>query len=570
MTKLIKHLSIVIIAVLAPLLCIIEPKCYALATEKNITPASIKAMQSPTFLEVIDQNIYIFDKETNCILLRKAAIPSASENLEIEASLELEGLVAIEKTENGLIALTNNGGDAQISLVSKDLKTTTPFSLSRENYPLSSVIDISYYNNTLFMLTSSGEINKFTVSETALNQTIETITKATLYPDLEGKNITHISHYEDEMIIAATNGVYKLNLNSYSFQKVLDTTSITSLSYNGSTAFVLKGNNTLYSISSLGSVDTKTFSQSLSGLTATKTKVYLSSQNTHQVFEYNGASLVDMQINKTIAPTLFKVEDYIYQIASVELSLYLQPYSINPKLTVQQGVTLTIIGESQAPADFYFVLYSLNQENHYLYLKKADAQNTSKFSSTLHSFVAIRQTKVYSKPSLTCDSLNSVLATYPAQTKVYAGQEVIETSQGNFHRVLLEDGNYGYSLSSCLEPLKSVVELTLKCNAKTKRESTLFENANGTGEIIHLAKNTRIKLLEELSPNKSYIKASYEDENGIIYTGYILSDNIDPDGLSTLQVLGIILIVINLVVLSLIVVVKTKSKKWNKKEAEKV
>ena len=104
------------------------------------------------------------------------------------------------------------------------------------------------------------------------------------------------------------------------------------------------------------------------------------------------------------------------------------------------------------------------------------------------SFVAIRQTKVYSKPSTICDGLNSVVSTHLAQTKVYASQEIIHTNQGNFHRILLEDGSFGFAQASCLEPLKSVVELTLKCNAKTKRETTIFESNQGTGEIITIAK----------------------------------------------------------------------------------
>ena len=151
-----------------------------------------------------------------------------------------------------------------------------------------------------------------TRTDSTLNQTFETITKSLLYPDLEGESITHISHHNDIMYISATNGVYKLNLTTQNYQKVLNITDVTGLSYNGTNAYVLSGTNTLFVLPQTGEIETEYFSLSFSGIASSETCAYLSSKATHQVFEYNGASLKDMQINKTISPNLFDSEDFLY------------------------------------------------------------------------------------------------------------------------------------------------------------------------------------------------------------------------------------------------------------------
>ena len=124
------------------------------------------------------------------------------------------------------------------------------------------------------------------------------------------------------------------------------------------------------------------------------------------------------------------------------------------------------------------------------------------------------------------------------------------------------DGTFGFIKYSAVQSTRGNYELTTPCNAKIKRATTLFENADGTTIIITLEKGTRVAMQEETAPTKDYIRIEYQDTNGIIYSGYVLADDIDPDGLSTLQILGLILVGTNLALLITILAIKRNSRKW--------
>lgn len=545
-------------------------------THKGIKTANAESpllhLQTPTKSAILGEDIYIFDETTSSLIKRPRRAPIGTEQIEITSSKHIEGVMALESTENGIIALIKEDEEITLTLISPSL-TDSDLTFFAPYYSKNFVIDLSYDNGTLFLLTSQGEIDKFTLTETTLTRTTGKFTKSDI--GLSSSDIYQISHQDETMFILSSSALYKVNTTTLSNQEITLSTSVSSISYEGNNLFALNSNNTLFIVSNSSEITTKTLTHgyTLSGLSSSSDNIaYISSPNSHQMLEYNLSQdkLTDLKVNETILPAINSANNFRYITLNKSTSLYLQPYSVTPKLGLEAGSKLTIIGSApgEYSNEFYYVLIETATKNEYLYLKKET--NDTNFSETLiqsaqGKFVAIRRVKLYSFPSINKDSLNIESESFLPQTEFEANSEIISSGINSFLKITMPNGEVKFAPAESLQPLKSAVELTLKCNAKTKRETTLTENENGTGEIIKISKNTRIKLLEEVSPNKKYIKASYQTESGITYTGYIFTEDVDPDGLSTLQILGLILIIINILVLMLIVIIKQKSRKWKLK-----
>ena len=97
MTKLKNIFAIAISLMCAMLFINVAPNKVAAATEQNSSQSGFKALQSPSLVEVLDDYIYIYDQQSNCIISRTVQVPQANETAEIQASLEIEGLTNLQK-----------------------------------------------------------------------------------------------------------------------------------------------------------------------------------------------------------------------------------------------------------------------------------------------------------------------------------------------------------------------------------------------------------------------------------------------------------------------------------------
>ena len=507
---------------------------------------------SPTALAVTSTHIYVADNATQKILSYDKITKEQTSIAQIPRVQKL--LIS----GDNLYALNTLDSDNHSLLrIDFDLSNVTSIAFPT-SYPTENILDITISGSTVYVLRSGGNIDQLTVIGNTLNMGFGSTTSTStlnllnaVYSELNSINVR-----EGKLVLTTPTCVYELNLSNSSVKEVFKSTNDNILHATSTHVITTSGN--LIELESKSKIQTGL--TSCSGLASADGVIYLSSSNTHKVFKIESEQLTDLCLNPAIVPLTLSANNLVHIKLLDSTNLYLEPYSVSPCMEIESGTHLTVIGTYD---NFYYCMV-VGEINNYVYLNR----NTSNFETinigmTSTKFTATRSTKIYSLPSTNNDEKNRVIGTIDASEGIMVkNSTIIENSNGELFYLVEHGDSYGFVRATFVQSTKGLIELTTPCNAKTKRSTTLFENANATGTILTLEKGTRIALKEEIAPTKEYILVEYQDTNGVVYTGYILADDIDPDGLSTLQILGLVLVGTNLTLLLTILLIKKRSKKW--------
>lgn len=504
----------------------------------------------PTHVSNLNDALYVYDDY----------------NQEIRSGAKSISLPGVKKlTNNGtyLFALTETQSGKDLVVVEPDLTSSTPLSFTLESFQKEKITDFAVNGDKVYILKSDGNIDWFTVTGTTLSLP-NTLSKDNI-PTIQGSDITLTT-------IETSGDKLHLTTDRISFNLDPETYGVTELTRIENDARILKTDKEYALTSDNCIIDTNTGTHfdtlcevNITGFTASDGILYITSATTHQVFKYEIAteSLTDLKINPDVTISRYSPQNFIHIKLSEIGKFYYMPYSVNITLELEPGSYVNVIGES---GDFYYCLITTKTENSFLFLKKITLHESLNLGSNGGNFTATRNIKVFALPTTIEDDINSSLKEISAGTEIEVmTSSTLQNTYGDLFYVTKVGETYGFVRSNFLQSMRGTVELTNHNNAKTKRATTIYENADGTGEIIELARGTRIALLEDPAPNKTYLLAEYQDAKGVVYTGYVFSEDIKKDGLSTLQILGLILIVANITVLTMIILIKRRSRKWKVK-----
>lgn len=96
-------------------------------------------------------------------------------------------------------------------------------------------------------------------------------------------------------------------------------------------------------------------------------------------------------------------------------------------------------------------------------------------------------------------------------------------------------------------------------NASIRKESAVYDiNLNETEMTIK--QNQRVYLYEGFDSKKEYTAIQFSLEDGSVFNGYVLTENIAPDGVSRLLIIGIPLILATVTIVLSIVLIRKKKK----------
>lgn len=132
--------------------------------------------------------------------------------------------------------------------------------------------------------------------------------------------------------------------------------------------------------------------------------------------------------------------------------------------------------------------------------------------------------------------------------KVYYGEVFsVLSEQDEFYEIAYETEVAGFILTAyALDTSFKSPQIFLDTNAIIINSSFVYKLIGDefvkVDEIV-LDINTRIKILDGYDINKTYCKTTFDYE-GEIYTYYILTENINPDGISSRFVTAIMLIIV--------------------------
>lgn len=556
-----KNVLIFMFAFVFMVLCFQFPnKTTAKAEEKFI-------LTSPTQIVAIEDSIFVADKTTGKLVKYAKDITPSSQGVQPLATIELTDIKTLEACQNGIVVLTQNASSSKLYLIDTNLSSVSEITFELDySSSLAKVVDIAIKDSTFYALRDSGDIDQFTFISSTKLSLAGTHSKQN-YMSEQQNQIIGIDIIDGNFSFKTTTESYFLAIPGLTKQLKLQLSENETFVFSsGKYAITSSGN--IVDASVAGSSVIFTYEGNPSGFFATGNEIYITDSLNHSIclVDAENKTITDLQINEEILLNNLSPENYIQIKVNEVTPLYNQPYSITPTLSVNVHTNLNVIATYN---NYYYCLVIENGENHFLFLNTT----TSNFEvievglkETIYT--AITACHIYSLPT-TLDNNLSLGSISPGQEITVASLTTISNSKGELFYLIKYNETYGFVRSTFFQSTKGAVELTTPCNAKIKRATTLFENADGTGSILSLEKGTRVALLEEISPTKQYVLAEYQDTDGIVYKGYIFTEDIAKDGLSTLQILGLVLVGSNIILLTIILLIKKQSRKWEVSSPDK-
>jgi len=263
--------------------------------------------------------------------------------------------------------------------------------------------------------------------------------------------------------------------------------------------------------------------------------------------------------------------EFMEVAGGVDVNLYEKPYSSLSVVVIPNGSKLTRIGYGEIfyegestysrvyGYDYYMV--TINGTNYYGYLDVSSTVSLITNNTSIPYAFARQGAKVYKYPSRTEDSVNTVIKTLTDVTKLELRRDIsaysysVSGSTRSFYEVLIDD-QIGYVEANDID---SVPETTrVQTNATVLRDSVIYQNKDGTVELYNAQEGKRVRIIEHRVGREKYTKITFNDDDGITCTGYILSENIKADAWSTLQIIGFVLVVFSVVLLVVILIVRNR------------
>lgn len=302
------------------------------------------------------------------------------------------------------------------------------------------------------------------------------------------------------------------------------------------------------------------------------TDAFLADAGNQQVIEVkltNAATSLEFVTrikNDELTKTNLPITDLGYFKAENGTLMFASPFVREPDVTVPAGAHVVKIATikigSAAFDEFTYCLYTNETGNHYGFIKTATLTplDASTYSKTV--IKVFSNTSIFSLPSTSLDAVNTKLATFSGVTTLYVATCVCNNNfigaGSKFLLVKTEDGQMGFvDMARIANIIKTKTLIT--GNAKTRCETRVYSQASTSSEILDvISKDTRVKIEDGQKTNAQFLKVTYNNAEGDLVTGYILTDDLARDTWTVLQVIGLVFVGLNVIFLIVLLLVKKK------------
>lgn len=302
------------------------------------------------------------------------------------------------------------------------------------------------------------------------------------------------------------------------------------------------------------------------------TDAFLADAGNQQVIEVkltNAATSLEFVTrikNDELTKTNLSITDLGYFKAENGTLMFASPFLREPDVTVPAGAHVVKIATikigSAAFDEFTYCLYTNETGNHYGFIKTATLTplDASTYSKTV--IKVFSNTSIFSLPSTSLDAVNTKRATFSGVTTLYVATCVCNDNfigaGSKFLLVETEDGQMGFvDMARIANIIKTKTLIT--GNAKTRCETRVYSQASTSSEILDvISKDTRVKIEDGQKTNAQFLKVTYNNAEGDLVTGYILTDNLARDTWTVLQVIGLVFVGLNVIFLIVLLLVKKK------------
>ena len=141
---------------------------------------------------------------------------------------------------------------------------------------------------------------------------------------------------------------------------------------------------------------------------------------------------------------------------------------------------------------------------------------------------------------------------------------IVLEEKGDFYHVKIDNSLSGYVYKYYLS-FGENIDVYPTFNATIRYNETQVFNLDYSQSNIVLDSGTRVFIYGGYDDKNEYTQVQFVDENGELFHGYVRTSNITPDGVSSLLIIGISIIVACVtIILSIIFIKKSRSNKKSK------
>lgn len=268
--------------------------------------------------------------------------------------------------------------------------------------------------------------------------------------------------------------------------------------------------------------------------------------------------------------------EYVY--ANKQTLLLSNPWSYfgNDNYVIENARDLIVIGsakisgQNSAIEDYKYCLFTIADKNLKGYVKTEDLTAKSAYAYTFEYCQVQPNTKLYSLPTTVVgsgidkitDTLNAtIISSIPENStiKIISAIYKYMANEKTMVKVEVNGSQIGYiEYDKIIKPGSRDFIVT---NASIKSDNTeIYLSADPSSAIIWtLDKGYRIRINGSRNTETGYTSITFNDEYGNEKTGYVLTDKISSDSWTTMQIIGCVLIAINIGLLVLIIRFKMKN-----------
>lgn len=278
--------------------------------------------------------------------------------------------------------------------------------------------------------------------------------------------------------------------------------------------------------------------------------------------------------NPTVDRNYFEDESFTYYKTISDTYLLSSPWSASGNIIIPAQSDIIKIGFGSVSqneiSDFAYVLYTANNTNYVGYVKLADMNAKAIINLDNYEFSvakAVPNSNLYSLPTkvvgdqITDNQDSSVIMQIKANSRIEVVDAICKYSANGsvFVKVKVNNMQIGYiDVADLILPSSYADFITT--NAEILKDGTkVYQEANLDSVVIATLNQHKMVRVDGVRDTKTgFTKITFNDEYGVEFTGYIQTDYVKTNTWSSLQIIGCVLIAVNLGLLILILVFKKK------------
>lgn len=282
--------------------------------------------------------------------------------------------------------------------------------------------------------------------------------------------------------------------------------------------------------------------------------------------------------NPNYSVNYLQEDNFVYKYASISTKLYENPWGASSDVYIEKDTDVIKIGSAVLEnntliADYDYCLFTTNNYNYTGFVKNSDLLLKTEITPTEAGYkerVSIwPKTTLYSLPTTitsgqigTSNSflVSKVLMNIEDNSEICVLDVLCGYTANNTKmlKVKVNGETIGYIEAKCVRFPASVVDFVIT-NATIKKDgTTVYLSPSSTASTLTFKLNSgkNVRINGKRDTKSGWTSITFNDEYGNEFSGYIETDYLKADSWSALQIVGCILIAINIGLLILILIFK--------------